>query len=77
MGRKWELFFNISTAFILLCVVLIYYLLACNMYYPIVTTFMKFANNYSFEKDKRKLTFDKFSFQYADVLAAGTAFILL
>lgn len=62
MGRKWELFFNIATAVILLCVVLIYYLLACNMYYPIITTFMKFGDHYDFEKDKHKLVFNKFSF---------------
>ena len=67
MGRVWKYIFNTSAALLFVCAVLIYYLLAANMIYPIVKIFMHFGGVDTGPEStkiapKDKIVFKKFSF---------------
>ena len=67
MGKVWKYIFNTSAALLFVCAVLIYFLLAANMIYPIVKIFMHFGGVDTSKTStkiapKDKIEFNKFSF---------------
>ena len=67
MGKVWKYIFNASASLLYICIVLIYYLLAANMVYPIVKIFMHFGGvdtdaDSSKIAPKDEIVFNKFSF---------------
>lgn len=82
MGKVWKYIFNASAALLFVCAVLIYYLLAANMIYPIVKIFMHFGGvdtdpGSTHIAPKDKIVFNKFSFQYASLIAIVLALGLI
>ena len=74
MGKVWKYIFNVSASLLFVCAVLIYYLLASNMIYPIVKILMHFGGVDTGPDSpqiapKDKIVFNKFSFQYAALIA--------
>ena len=82
MGNVWKYIFNASAALLFVCAVLIYYLLAANMIYPIIKIFMNFGGidtdaGSKHIAPKDKIVFNKFSFQYASLIAIVLALGLI